>query len=348
MRFNNVNIEALAYHLPDSVVTSEDLEIRMAPLYEKLKLPVGRLQLMTGIRERRFWDVGVMPSEISTLAGEKVLEKSGIDRSMIGCLISGSVCRDFMEPATASLIHHNLRLPRASQVFDISNACLGVLNGMVHIANMIELGHIQAGLVVAGENGGPLVFNTIETLLSTPGVTRKDIKKSFASLTIGSAAVGVLLTHKNISQTGHRLLGGVSYAATQFNDLCRGSEDNGSSFKGAPLMDTDSETLMKEGCALAGETWQHFKRTLNWKNNDVDRVFCHQVGTMHRNLLLDTIDMDLAKDFSTLETLGNTGSASLPVTLAMGEEQGALQRGNHAALLGIGSGLNSLMLGVEW
>jgi acyl-CoA:acyl-CoA alkyltransferase len=348
MLFNNVNVEAVAYHLPDDIFSSEDLENRMEPLYEKLNLPVGRLELMTGIRERRFWGEGVVPSQISTLAGEKVLAKAGIDRSMIGCLISASVCRDFLEPATASLIHHNLRLPRESQVFDISNACLGVLNGMVHIANMIELGHIQAGLVVAGENGGPLVFNTIENLLSTPGVTRKDIKKSFASFTIGSAAVAVLLTHKNISQTGHRLLGGVAQAATQFNDLCRGSEDSGSSLKGAPLMDTDSEALMKEGCALAGETWRKFKDVMNWTNDDVDRVFCHQVGTMHRKLLLETIAIDMSKDFSTLETLGNTGSASLPVTLAMGEEQGVLQKGNHAALLGIGSGLNSLMLGIEW
>ena len=346
MRFNNVNIEALAYHLPDNVVTSEDLENRMRPLYKRLKLPVGRLELMSGIRERRFWNQGVVPSEISTIAGEKVLAKSGIDRSLVGCLISASVCRDFMEPATASLIHHNLRLPKESQVFDISNACLGVLNGMVHIANMIELGHIEAGLVVAGENGGPLVFNTIETLLSNLDATRRDIKKSFASLTIGSAAVAVLLTHKKISKTGHRLLGGVSFAATQFNDLCRGSSDSRSN--GDPLMDTDAETLMKEGCALAGETWQSFKCALNWKNDDVDRVFCHQVGTMHRKLLLETIAMDLAKDFSTLETLGNTGSASLPVTLAMGEEQGVLQKGSRAALLGIGSGLNCLMLGIEW
>ena len=66
------------------------------------------------------------------------------------------------------------------------------------------------------------------------------------------------------------------------------------------------------------------------------------------NSFLETIEMDLAKDFTTLETLGNTGSASLPVTLAMGEEQGVLQKGSHAALLGIGSGLNSLMLGIEW
>jgi 3-oxoacyl-[acyl-carrier-protein] synthase-3 len=201
---------------------------------------------------------------------------------------------------------------------------------------------------VAGENGGPLVCNTIKTLLSKPTVTRKEIKSSFASLTIGSAAVGVLLTHKNISQTGHRLLGGVSFAATQFNDLCRGNDDSGSGSGWSPLMETDAEKLMKEGCRLAGETWDAFKSILNWKNEDINRLFCHQVGTMHRKLLYETIGLSLDKDFSTLEILGNTGAASLPVTLAMGEEKGVLSSGDKAALLGIGSGLNCLMLGVEW
>lgn len=348
MRFSNVCIEAVASHLPENVVTSEDLENKMGPLYDRLKLPVGRLELMSGIRERRFWNPGVMPSEVGALAGEKAIEKSGIDRSRIGCLISASVCRDFLEPATASVVHNKLGLPGTAQVFDISNACLGVLNGMVHIANMIELGHIEAGLVVAGENGGPLVCNTIDSLLAKTTVTRKEIKSSFASLTIGSAAAGVLLTHKKISKTGHRLMGGVSFAATQFNNLCRGNDDSGGGSGWSPLMETDAETLMKEGCRLAGDTWTAFKSNLDWRNEDVDRVFCHQVGTMHRKLLYETIGMSIEKDFSTLEFLGNTGAASLPATLAMGEEKGLLQVGNKAALLGIGSGLNCFMLGVEW
>ena len=58
--------------------------------------------------------------------------------------------------------------------------------------------------------------------------------------------------------------------------------------------------------------------------------------------------MKLEKDFPTLEYLGNTGAASLPTTLAIGEEQGCLERGSKLCLLGIGSGLNCLMLGVEW
>ena len=151
MRFKNVCIEGLACHLPENVVTSTDLERRLAPIYDRLKLPYGRLEMMSGIKERRFWDAGIFPSQVAAIAGEKAIEFAEIDRTEIGCLINASVCRDFLEPATASIVHQNLKLQPNCLVFDISNACLGVLNGMVHIANMIELGQIRAGLIVAGK-----------------------------------------------------------------------------------------------------------------------------------------------------------------------------------------------------
>lgn len=348
MRFENVYIESLGYHLPENIVTSDDLERRLSSLYEKLKLPFGRLEMMSGIRERRFFEKGVLPSQISSFAGEHALSKTNVDRKHIGCLISGSVCRDFLEPATASVIHYNLKLPNDSLVFDISNACLGMLNGMVHVANMIEMGQIQAGLIVSGENGGPLVDTTIETLLADSNPTRAKIKSAFASMTIGSAAVAVLLVNKNLSSRGHRLIGAVGRAETRFNDLCQGNEDMGMGGDSAPLMETDSETLMKEGCQLAKDTWNIAQSEFGWNYQDVDKVFCHQVGHIHRKLLYETLGLDLKKDFSTLEYLGNTGSAALPVTLAIGEEQEALQRGDTVGFLGIGSGLNCLMMGVEW
>jgi acyl-CoA:acyl-CoA alkyltransferase len=346
MLFENVCIEGLGYHLPENRITSSELETRLAPLYERLKLPSGRLELMSGIEERRFWDEGVFPSEVAAIAGKKAIENSGMDAKEIGCLISASVCRDFLEPSTASVVHHRLELPEESFVFDVSNACLGVLNGMCIVANMIDQGQIKAGLVVSGENGGPLVNNTIENLLSRSDITRNTIKSSFASLTIGSAAVGVLLTHKDISQKKHRLLGGISIAETKFNHLCRGNVDSGA--QAAPLMETDSEKLMLEGCRLAGRTWNRTREELGWENEEVNRVFCHQVGKGHRKLMYENVGLDIEKDFSTLEFLGNTGSASLPVTLAMGVEKNVLAKGDKAALLGIGSGLNCLMMGVEW
>jgi 3-oxoacyl-[acyl-carrier-protein] synthase-3 len=46
--------------------------------------------------------------------------------------------------------------------------------------------------------------------------------------------------------------------------------------------------------------------------------------------------------------LGNTGSSALPITLMMASEQGAIEKNDKIALLGIGSGLSSIMLGVKW
>ena len=72
------------------------------------------------------------------------------------------------------------------------------------------------------------------------------------------------------------------------------------------------------------------------------------MGSTHRRKLYETVGLDPGKDFSTFETLGNTGSAALPTALALAVEQGAVKAGDKAALLGIGSGINCLMLAVEW
>ena len=54
MRYQNVCLESVGATLPDEIVTTAEIERRLAPLYERLRLPEGRLELMSGIRERRF------------------------------------------------------------------------------------------------------------------------------------------------------------------------------------------------------------------------------------------------------------------------------------------------------
>ena len=46
--------------------------------------------------------------------------------------------------------------------------------------------------------------------------------------------------------------------------------------------------------------------------------------------------------------LGNTGSVALPITAAMGIEQGHLRPGDRVAMMGIGSGINVVILGIDW
>jgi len=182
VKYQRVCLESLGYTLPSEVVTTAELEQRLSPVYERLRLPEGRLELMTGIRERRFYERGTSPGMVSLASAKKAIQVSGIDKKQIGALVHGSVCRDFLEPATACGVHHGLDLTADCMIFDVSNACLGILTGLLQIANMIELGQIRAGLVVGTECGRELVENTIRRLNEDTSLTRQDIKHLVASL----------------------------------------------------------------------------------------------------------------------------------------------------------------------
>ena len=345
MKFAHACIESLAVALPDEVWTSAAIEERLKPLYDRLKLPAGRLELMTGIKERRMWAPGTKPSDASAAAGRNVLKASALRAEQMEVFIHSAVCRDMLEPATASFAHRKIGLSTDCQVFDVSNACLGFLNGMVTLAAMIDAGQIKCGMVASGENGRPLVDRTIRHLLETP-LDRNAIKPFFANLTIGSAAVAAVICHEDLIPAGrpkHRLLCGSAHAETKHSELCQGDSDGDTL-----VMETDSEQLLLAGMDVAKATWAKFAAESGWSVGTPDRVITHQVGSAHRRKLYETLQMDAAKDFASVEFLGNTGSAALPATLALAAEQGALRAGQKAALLGIGSGLNSLMLAVEW
>lgn len=343
MKFSKVRLAALGYVLPEEVWTSAALEEKLAPLYRRLDLPAGRIEMMTGIRERRVWPVGTLPSQGSILAGRKVLAASGIEVENIECLIHASVSRDFVEPATASVVHAGLGLPAHTQCFDISNACLGFLNAMIVLAGMIEAGQIRCGMVVAGENGRPLTEQTIQSLLD-PSLTRRDIKPHFASLTIGCGAAAAILTSQNASGGIAALLGGVSACDTQNVHLCQGDGAQQQGYQ----MSTDSEELLRAGVRLAKNTWRQFQDGMGWTVDTPALVVTHQVGVAHRRELYSALELNPEKDHSSFERCGNIGSVSLPVTLAMAIENGRAHPGEQAALLGIGSGLHCMMLGLEW
>ncbi len=350
MIYNQTCIQSITAHLPEERISSASIEERLAPLYQRLRLPEGRLEMMSGIHERRHWPSGTMPSQAAAEAGEKALQQADIPKKRIGALFNCSVSRDFVEPATSTVVHGRLRLPENTLNFDISNACLGFLTGMTVMANMIDNGEIEAGLLVAAENGRPLMENTIRLLNQDSSLKRKDIKPMFASLTIGSAAVAAVLCHSSLSRgRQHRLLGATHLCDTRYSHLCQGNSDSGMGDGSGALMNTDAEELLLRGVEVAKRNWEQFKREFDWDESTPELVCTHQVGRAHRQTLYEMLGIDPAKDFSTVECLGNCGSASLPLTLAQAlEKRKEMKAQFPIAMLGIGSGINCQMLALQW
>lgn len=341
MRFESVRLHSWGHEEPEQFLTSDQIELELKDLYDRAKLPFGRLELQTGIKRRGFWPVGTRPSTIASKAAEKLLKF--FPREKVDLLLHASVCRDFLEPATAAQVHKNLKLSPHCMISDLSNACLGVLSSMLMAANMIERGVIKVALIVSGENSGPLLTETIQKLKLDPLMDRKKIKPFIASLTIGSAGVAFLLTHESLAPAAPKLLGGTTLTDSSAVELCQG--DGSTS---GLMMETDSEALLKAGVKLSQENWEKCRGVLNWQNADVDKIIPHQVGTAHRVAMLTELGLPLDRDFQTFEEYGNTGSAALPLTLIKASEAKFFKPKDKVALLGIGSGLTSTMLGLEW
>ncbi|TWU66580.1 3-oxoacyl-[acyl-carrier-protein] synthase 3 [Crateriforma conspicua] len=347
MRFDDVCLEAIGATIPDEIWSSEDIERQLSPLYQRLRLPEGRLELMSGIARRRVWPAGTVPSGPSIRSADAALTAADWDRGRVGCLIHASVCRDFLEPATASRVHHELGLPPQCWVYDVSNACLGLINGAVQIASLIQSGAIESGIVVGTENSRPLLESTIAALNADTSLNRNRIKPAFASLTIGSGSCAWLLTHRNHSRSQTRLTSAIARAHTEFNDLCRSDHDTAGAGM-QPLMETDSQRLMVEGIATGAAALKDLLHDSTWSAEQIDRTVCHQVGSKHRLLMLEAMGLSPDNDSVTFPFLGNTGSVALPLTLASAVVNGDIRDGHRVAMCGIGSGINSVMIAADW
>ena len=294
MSFSSVVIEGMAYSLPPKIYKSADIEDKLSPLYESLKLPTGRLELMTGISERRLWPSNFKPSQASAEAGLKLLE-SGIDGNKVDLLIHCSVCRDRLEPATASYVHRLMGLAGGTQILDISNACLGFLNALVLAGSMIEAGQIRRAILVAGENGAPLVDKTIQ-LLNKGDHTRKSIKPFFANLTIGASAVAWSIAHRDLVAKDCPTLGSwATETDTSYNELCEG-DASGDDL----VMQTDSEELLHAGISVAQRAWAKFLKVQDWEPHAPELIITHQVGKAHTQAVLEALSVDPLINFQAL------------------------------------------------
>ena len=330
---NTVILSVTAAEAPD-VIASSWFEEQLASTLTRLGLRPGLLEGLAGIRERRWWPDGVRFVDAAVDAGERALAESGVDRDRIGLMINSSVSRENLEPSSAVEIHHRLGMPSACTNFDLANACLGFVNGMHMAASMIDAGHIDYALVVDGEDSRPVQERTLARLAEGVATT-EDVMNEFATLTLGSGGAAMVLGRADRHPEGHRLVGGISRAATEHHLLCVGDND---------LMRTDTRGLLDAGLELAESAWKEALLDNDWQ--DMDCYVLHQVSQVHTSALCERLDIDASKAPLTFPEFGNIGPASVPFTLARQSEQ--LQVGDRVLCMGIGSGLNTAFCEITW
>lgn len=332
--FGDVSLVSLEACDPPVVVTSAEVDERLAPFYERTDGRPGLLEGLAGISERRQWPAEVSFTDAAAMAGERAITAAGIDRSRIGLLVDTSVCRTRLEPSSAVTVHDALDLPSTCLNFDLVNACLGFMNAM-HLAGvMIDAGQIDYALIVDGEGTREIYDNTIG-FLNERGEGLSDIIANFASLTLGSGSVAAVIGRHSENPGSHRLVRGFFHAATQHHQLCIGSLDG---------MITDTRGLLDAGTELAKIAWDDAGAGDVWGGRD--HYIFHQVSEVHTNAMIDVLGIDPERVPKIFPTRGNIGPAAVPITLA--SIAGRIAPGESVLCMGIGSGLNAGVLELAW
>ncbi|MCB0317480.1 MAG: 3-oxoacyl-ACP synthase III [Bdellovibrionales bacterium] len=350
-RFDNVCIESFALNLPDLEVSSAELEDRIAPLYERLKIPFGTLEKLSGVSTRRLWDPMLNPSQAATEAANMALEKVGFDKDNIRALFNCSVTRDYFEPATAAIIHSNLGMPESSLSMDITNACIGFSNGITTLGTLIEQGVVKAGIIVTAENVARIIESTIKYIIEAgENISREELIKLLPTFTLGCGSVAMVLCHKSIASSNRRIIASISRSATQHVGLCVGNGDYYVNQRQDlnPIMHTESYEIIAQASKLGGRLWKDLSEFIGWKSEELDHVFCHQVGKQVNESFYKEMGLPFSKEFSVYQRYGNLVSAALPSALVTGAQEKDMQEGDNVVLTAFGSGLNGIFTAIKW
>lgn len=317
-------------------VTSDEIDDMLAPARKRLRLPKGTLQRVAGVYERRWWkDRENGWKQGVVLAAERAMAQAGITRDQVGILVNASVSRQHLEPAMSTHIHSALNMPASCMNFDITNACLGFVNAMTMVAGLIDAGQIDYALVVGAEDVEEVQRGTISRL-NAKTATREDFANQFASLTLGSGAAAAVIGRSDRHPNAHRLIHTQSRAGTEHHELCIGDMHD---------MRTDTAGLLENGLQLVTDTWRAAEE-YGRDYSGLDYFITHQVSMVYTRAFAKAMGLSMDRIPVCFPELGNVAAEAVPLTLALHSEK--FSTGDRILLLGVGSGLNTAMMEVQW
>ena len=328
---NKSYIYAASAYLPNTVVKSVDLmdELKLESKYDISRKIIDEKM---GIKERRFVDShDNSHSLLATKAAEKMFEGSSITPADIDCVIYCGIDRDTVEPSAAHSIQH--QLGANGFVFDVSNACHGVCDGMFIADSFIKRGYDNV-LLVTAEIASEVTKAAIESIHKD----RNNLNKMFGALTVGDAGGAMLIS----SQPGLHKMELVDFSMasrSKTHDLCYYKREGGE-ITGQMVMDKICAAMLHEHQRLLPQTLGR----VGWSQPDF--VIPHQVGQVPHERFSKMTNLSEKRLSKTFPFLGNIASATMPVNIArtLQEFNGKFKK---IMLMGAGSGLSVSQIAIQ-
>ncbi|MBM6403006.1 ketoacyl-ACP synthase III [Phycicoccus sp. CSK15P-2] len=325
-RQRRAGIVGAGHHLPAQVLTTEELESRLSGV----RVPAGMLGSITGIRERRVVGEGEYASTLAVAAARQALARAGRDAAEVDLLLFASASRDFVEPATAHVVAHELGT--RAHCLDVSNACNSFVNGVDLARTMVEAGRARTALVVTGETPSLSARWEVENL--------PQVVEHFAGYTFGDAGAAVVvepvdrggLGHtETVTRSEHWEVGGI------FGGGARHPRDldklyfSGAGHELRTAFEKLGPAVIESTMARAGLGW-----------DDLSRVLVHQVTRPYLDRFVEVTGAPERLLDVTVEDHGNIASATLGLQLSRAWD--TLAPGDRVLMVGLGGGISVMTM----
>jgi 3-oxoacyl-[acyl-carrier-protein] synthase III len=326
----HARIESVGRRLPERHVTTAEV---MSSTRHRTRVDLERL---TGIHERRW----VAPEEDSaTLAVEAALdclahsEHRAEDLDVVIVTSISKFRADLAQQMEPPLSHHVREAIGAhgAQVFDLSNACAGMLTGVFVLNDWVRRGQIRAGMVVSGEDISSLARNAAQHV-------RHILSKELASLTLGDAGAATIVDR---APDGDGITAAGFTTLAEHSRLCLAWP---SRTEPGARMFTDSRGIHRVAIEDLPPLLREALEAAGLALGDIDWVVPHQTSARAIRKGMSEVTEALGDEprnpaVVTVDHYGNTASTSHFVALVDMLEDGRLQVGDRVALVALASGL---------
>ncbi|APA68897.1 ketoacyl-ACP synthase III [Janthinobacterium sp. 1_2014MBL_MicDiv] len=322
-------LTAVAYHLPQAILTNAALE------QEFSDWPAQKILDKTGIAQRHIAAPDETASDLAYHAAEKLFATHDIARADIDFLILCTQAPDYLLPSSACVLQQRLGLPTSCGALDINLGCSGYVYALAMAKGLVESGIRKKVLLLTADTYSKYINardRSVRTLFGDAAA---------ASVIAGGApeqALGPFVLGTDGSGANNLIVPAGGMRTARSAATASETEDASGNWRSQDDLFMDGAQIVQFTLGAVPRTMQELLTAAGKTLDDIDHVIFHQANKFMLDALRRKIRIPEDKFVIEIDTVGNTVSSTIPIAIARARASGRIRPGDTALLLGFGVG----------
>jgi 3-oxoacyl-[acyl-carrier-protein] synthase-3 len=275
-------------------------------------------------------------SDLCAAAAESLLTALAVPRDQIDALVFATMTPDYRVPSTACILQSRLGCSTSTLAFDVNMGCSGFVVGLYNACSLLKGGGLRRVLLLAGDTQTKLCHDEDKNVVFILGdggtATLLEADPGAGSIIVE------LMTDGSRFQNLYVPAGGFRRPSTDDTRVVRPQPDGG--VRSDDNLFMNGMEIFKFSATDVVKTIAGFMDAEKLPADQIDWLFLHQANWFMNDKIAKKLKFSSEKVPYTISFFGNTGSASIPLTMAHHFSQHPLNGPQRVLLSGFGVGLS--------